>query len=276
MVVRRVPPVPSPVLRQVYALLESKGFTVTDSTAEETLARCDTVAIDADLYVLKSHTELALSIAGVLHHQGARLLNPYPSCSLAQNKIVVSGRLRAAGVPSPRSWVTGDPLLLAEVAASTPLIFKPYCGHRGAGIRVVHRPAQLAEIGRLQSATIVQEYIPGDGEDLKVYVVGEDVFAVRKPFSATSFTRPGRPCPVTCEVRDIALRTGQVLGLGLYGLDMIESPDGPVVVDVNYFPGYKGVADIAPRIASYVAEYAHGHRQLVAPQPAPQRVAPVV
>jgi ribosomal protein S6--L-glutamate ligase len=99
---------------------------------------------------------------------------------------------------------------------------------------------------------IVQEHVPGTGEDLKVYVVGDQVFAVRKPFSELSFTVPGRPVPVTPEVRDIALRCGEAMGLGLYGLDIIESPDGPFVVDVNYFPGYKGVPGAAAAIAEYI------------------------
>ena len=60
-------------------------------------------------------------------------------------------------------------------------------------------------------------------------------------------------------MRAIALRCGQVCGLGLYGLDVVESQCGPVVVDVNYFPGYKGVPDVAPRIADYIDQYARGH-----------------
>ena len=99
---------------------------------------------------------------------------------------------------------------------------------------------------------LVQEHIPGPGEDLKVYVVGDQVFAVRKPFSETSFAVPGRPVRVDAEVRALALRAGRALGLGLFGLDVIESPDGPVVVDANYFPGYKGVPDAGRLIGEYI------------------------
>ena len=55
----------------------------------------------------------------------------------------------------------------------------------------------------------------------------------------------GVPCEVTPSVRDIALRCGRAFGLGLYGLDIIEGPDGPVVVDLNYSPGFRGVPDAA-------------------------------
>ena len=64
---------------------------------------------------------------------------------------------------------------------------------------------------------------------------------------------PGRPVAVDPEVRAVALRVGRALGLELFGLDVIESPGGPVVVDVNYFPGYKGVPDAGALIGEHLA-----------------------
>jgi ribosomal protein S6--L-glutamate ligase len=157
-------------------------------------------------------------------------------------------------------------VLLEPELARGPLLVKPYMGHRGAGIHIVRDADALAAAAASGDyPMIVQEFIPGPGEDLKVYVVGEQVFAVSKPFSESSFSVPGRPVPVEPEVRDAALRTGAALGLGLFGLDVIESPDGPVVVDVNYFPGYKGVPDAAPMIADYIDDYAQGEVSLPAP-----------
>ncbi|MFQ5553909.1 MAG: RimK family alpha-L-glutamate ligase [Acidimicrobiia bacterium] len=266
---RRVPPVPSPVLVAANAILERRGYRVTGWIAEETLIRPDELEPRHDLYLLKSHTELSLSLAGVLHSQGARVLNPYPACASAQDKLRTSRRLAAAGVPVPRSWTTSDLSLLSEALDETPLIVKPHNGHRGAGITIVRDRAQLAAMPAPSSPVIVQEYIPGPGHDLKVYVVGEEVFAVRKPFSESSFTQPGVPVPVTEDVRRVALRCGRAAGLGLYGIDVIESADGPVVVDLNHFPGYKGVADVAPLIAEYVDAYASGAVELGGTEPVP-------
>jgi ribosomal protein S6--L-glutamate ligase len=266
MVVRRVPPVPSPVLLETYDILRSRGYDVEDAIAEEQLQRPDLLEPEHDLYLLKSHTELSLSLAGVLHAQGAQMLNPYVNCATTQNKFIASRILRAAGVPTPATWAMTDPALLEPEVAQRPLLVKPYMGHRGAGIRVVGDAEGLAAAAASSDfPMIVQEHIPGPGEDLKVYVVGEQVFAVRKPFSETSFAVPGRPVPVDPEVRDAALRTGAALGLGLYGLDIIESPDGPYVVDVNYFPGYKGVPDAGALIADYIDAYAQGAVRLPAP-----------
>lgn len=267
LLVRRVPPVPSPVLLEVFALLTRRGFVVNSGIAEEMLVRSDRLTPAHDLYILKSHTELSLSLAGILHSQGAAILNPYPSCIAVQDKIMASRRLYAAGVPTPRCWVTDDLSLLAPIVAEQPLIIKPYRGHRGIGIHIVTPPAELAALPQPGVPVLIQEFIPGSGEDIKVYVIGEEVFAVSKPFSADSFTRPGRPCPVSPTVRAIALRCGKAFGLGLYGLDVIEGPEGPVVVDLNYFPGYKGVPDVAPLIADYIEGYANGRYVLQPPSP---------
>ena len=263
---RRVPPVMSPVLRRVFSLLEARGCRVESGIAEELLTRPDELVVRHDLYVLKSHTELSLSLAGVLHAQGARVLNPYPSCIAVQNKIIAARLLRAAGVPAPNCWVTGDFTLLRDVAAVRPLIMKPYLGHRGAGLRIVRDPAELDRLPSPETPVLVQEYIEGSVEDVKVYVAGDHVAAVRKPFSPDSFTRPGRACPVPDEVRDIALTCGRAFGLGLYGLDVVESPRGPWVVDLNTFPGYKGVPDAAVHVADLIARYARGRVTLPGPE----------
>lgn len=267
MLVRRVPPVPSPVLLEVFDLLTRRGFVVNSGIAEEMLVRSDRLTPAHDLYILKSHTELSLSLAGILHSQGAAMLNPYLSCIATQDKITASRRLYAAGVPTPRCWVTDDLSLLEPVIAEQPLLIKPYRGHRGMGIHIVNDPAELAALPRLDVPVLIQEFIPGSGEDIKVYVVGEEVFAVSKPFSIDSFTRPGRPYPVSPALRAIALRCGKAFGLGLYGLDVIEGPNGPVVVDLNYFPGYKGVPDVAPLIAQYIEDYVNGNTALHPPDP---------
>lgn len=262
MVVRRVPPVPSPVLVEAYDILRGRGYEIDEGIAEEMLVRPDLMTVSHDLYILKSHTELSLSLAGVLYSQGARMLNPFPSCYLTQNKIVVSRLLEMADVPAPRSWATGDPALLRSLAEEMTLIIKPHLGHRGAGISFVREPKDLEKIPPFTSPMIIQEFIEGTGEDLKIYVVGDQVFGVSKPFSESSFTVPGRPVPISEEVRQLSLRVGKICGLGLYGLDIIESPRGPFVVDVNFFPGYKGVPDVAPLIADYIDGYAQGRFSL--------------
>ena len=265
MVVRRVPPMPSPVLTTTYEILRGRGYTITEDIAEELLRRPDELVPNADLYLLKSHTELARAVAGILHVQGAHMLNPYEACSAVQSKIITSRLLHHANIPVPKSWITGDLALAAGVLDEHPIIVKPHMGHRGTGVHYCKTVKDLAQIPTTETPMIVQEWIDGPGEDLKVYVAGDEVHGVRKRFSKTSFAVPGKAGPTSDNVREIALKVGKVCGLGLYGLDIIESERGPFVVDVNYFPGYKGVPDAAGMIADYIDAYAQGEVTLTPP-----------
>lgn len=262
----RVPDVPSPLVAQVAELLRLRGHHVELVIAERELLDFGDLTPECDLYVLKSHTELSLSVAAALDEQGTRLLNPLAVCAATHDKARSHGRLAAAGVPVPRTLVTGDYACAADALRSkTPLVVKPVRGHHGVDVEVIRTPEQLRGRRAPRSPLLVQDYVPGPGEDLKIYVVGQRVWAVRKPFSRGSFTRPGRPVPVPDEVADIALRAGAALGLGLYGVDIVESPHGPVVVDVNNFPGYKGCAEVAVPMASYIEAYARGDIDLHLP-----------
>src|SRR5207249_6034889 len=207
---------PNPVLVAVFDILKARGVQVEIGIAEQMLLRPEELSVSHDLYILKSHTDLWLSLAGVLHLQGARLLNPYLSCIAAQNKIMTARRLHAAGIPIPRSWVTGNLNLLSVVAAERPLVMKPFDGRRGNGVHIVNEPRQLASVPSPRRPVLVQEFVPGSGEELKVYVIGSEVFAARQSSAIHGkCAKNGKslqriPCPVSDEVRRIALRCGEV------------------------------------------------------------------
>jgi ribosomal protein S6--L-glutamate ligase len=98
---------------------------------------------------------------------------------------------------------------------------------------------------RNQESFILQDFVLGDGSDIKLWVVGEQVFAARRstPLDATvaeSFPLPAEILP--SDWRSLALEIGRVFDLRLYGVDLLMTEDGPVVVDVNSFPGFRGVA----------------------------------
>jgi ribosomal protein S6--L-glutamate ligase len=64
---------------------------------------------------------------------------------------------------------------------------------------------------------------------------------------------------------EITLRCGRAFGVDLFGLDIILSGGRPYVVDINTFPGFKGVPDAAKVLAAYIhsaAERALGGERL--------------
>jgi ribosomal protein S6--L-glutamate ligase len=241
----------APMLAEVIANLRAEGFDVAAEVAETVTLNPEELRVGADLYVLKSKTALWLNLAAVLDAQGARILNSYPASVNTLNKIRTAYHLSAAQVPIPRSWVTGDLAQIPEITDTMPLLLKPNIGHGGAGIRIIRDRAELAAT-QIEDGMLVQELIEPVEDELKLYVIGDRVFGIRKHLDS------GVREPVAVEplLEDIALRSGRALGLEIYGVDVLISSHGQVVVDVNYFPSFRGVPDVARSLTDYISNYA--------------------
>ena len=241
----------APMLAEVIANLKADGFDVAADVAESVLVSPEELRVEADLYILKSKSELWLNLAAVLDEQGASILNSFRASINTINKIRTAACLSAAQIPIPRSWVTGDLALITEVSDAMPLLLKPNIGHGGIGIRLVRDRAELAAT-KIADGMLVQELITPVEDELKLYVVGDRVFGIRK------YADSGQREPVAVEpvLQDIALRSGRALGLEIYGVDVIISSQGPVVIDVNYFPSFRGVPDVARSLTDYISNYA--------------------
>jgi ribosomal protein S6--L-glutamate ligase len=251
----------SPVTPDVVGLLESWGASVELIYPDEELTDLGAVRPEHDLYILKAGTELALSYAGALHTVGAEILNPYPIAAMCRDKIVATRRLEHAGVPVPATYTTLHPSRLAPLLDEGPLVVKPYRGSEGRGVHVVWDADELDDLPADHGPLFAQRYHEPQGRDRKIYVIGGQVFGVKRVWPVRSFEdKLGEPFTITPELREIALRCGTAFGLELYGLDVIVSGDRPYVVDISSFPGFKGVPDAALRLADYI--FAAGQRVL--------------
>src|SRR5918999_950230 len=85
--------------------------------------------------------------------------------------------------------------------------------------------------------------------------MGDDVGPTRTPSPLTSPTAgERRPAPIelTPELIALARRCGELFGLELYGVDCVETSDGPLVIEVNDFPNYMGIDEADERLVAYV------------------------
>lgn len=244
----------TPIMEELFCKLRKRGLRVTTLMPEEHMFDLHQLCVENDLYILRPGVELALSLASMLHDQGANILNSYEACAYVQDKARVTRRLLQANIPSARSYIVGNLNHAFNELEGAPIIVKPHRGSYGEGIRILHRPNIWGENKR--GGYFVQELIKTDGYDLKVYVIGDKVFALRRRFPANSFEdKLGRPVPVDSEVRKIASKVGELFNLHIFGVDFIESDSGYRVIDVNYFPGFVGV----PNATSHLAEYIHNY-----------------
>ena len=197
----------------------------------------------ADLYLVKGDDPLILSAAGCLADAGAPCLNTFEATAAAADKARSLTRLARAGLPVPITTVAGDRESLARALETGPRFVKPVRGAHGEGAQQL-LPGGASTAG--PGPWLVQEALQGPGYDLKVYGVGERV-ATRKVRSAGSaFDAPREHVPrLPPEILTTARAAAEISGLTCFGVDFVVTAEGPRIVDVNAFPGYRGV-DQAP------------------------------
>ena len=241
-------------------LLADRGVEVEVVHPLDRVVHLHEIRVEHDLYVLKSTSPLALSIAGALHAQGAAIVNPYPATVALHDRAITSRILETAGVPTPAACVAKHAERVASLLDGGALVVKPHQG--SGGVRLVRSVAELAAYPPGKEPVFAQRYRPASGRDRKLYSIGNRLFGVLKVFpprsEAEKHGEPFTPGPELCE---IARRCGQAFGLDLYGVDVVESEGRPYVVDMCSMPGFKGVPDAASLLASYfhrTAELAAG------------------
>jgi ribosomal protein S6--L-glutamate ligase len=251
------------VLDALYAHLHGRGLEVSESIPDGSAHDLD-LEPEYDLYVLKARGPLAVSLASVLLRRGARVLNHPAACGVLLDKVVATAMLRHAGLPAPRTWAVTDAAALRTeaFAARLPLIVKPHDGIASRSVELVTDRDGLAALHGWPSPRVAQEFIQDSRYRYKIHVVGERVFATRKAFSLGGDPGDGTPIEPGDEITSIARRCGRLFGLVLYGLDVLIGRDGPVVVDVNSFPGYAGVNEAPEALADLISETARGRLEL--------------
>jgi ribosomal protein S6--L-glutamate ligase len=244
-------PVIAVALQQLSATHSIRLLDVRPLTGAEAIAEEEKYPV-ADLYLLKSHAPQALEVARALEQKGALVVNSWASSVACQDRVLMAERMREANLPWPytRSFSTlGSLLANRESLASLPfpLIIKSYYSHRGDLVDKVDSVEQLEALAAewSQEPVVLQEFAAGDGWDIKMWVIDQQIFAARRrtPLEpdASKEDFPIAPEELPGEWAHIAKEIGRVFNMRLYGVDLLITEHGPMIVDVNGFPGFRGV-----------------------------------
>jgi ribosomal protein S6--L-glutamate ligase len=201
-----------------------------------------------DVVVARSHHPFAVALLQEAESLGARICDRWSSVLRVRDKVSCTLALAKKGLPVPPTFLAHRPEDLRRVPARYfPLLLKPAYGHNRHVLRIARYPSELGSVYWEEDIVLAQQYVDTPGFDLRLYVAGETVWAIRR----LSPLPPGRdqpmPVPVTPALHDLVRGCREEFGLILFGLDCLESTNGPVIVDVNEFPNYTGVEE-APAV----------------------------
>ncbi len=220
-------------------------------TEEQAIAQEQTYP-QANLYLLKSHARQALGLAHFLEQRGALVVNSWASSLACQDRVLMSQRMEEAHLPWPHTEyfssigsLLSQSNLLSRLAF--PLMIKSHYSYRGDLVSKINSIEDLQSLAPQwgKEPVIIQKFVAGDGWDVKLWVIDQQIFAARRrtPLLANA---PKEDIPLQFEELPedwvhMALAIGSVFDLCLYGVDLLVSEEGPVIVDVNSFPGFRGV-----------------------------------
>jgi ribosomal protein S6--L-glutamate ligase len=222
-----------------------------------------------DVVVARTRDRFALSLLRTAERHGVAVLTTWESVAAVRNKARAAQTLAAAGIPTPVTLLAASPAALKTVPRRRfPLLLKPHLGDNGHGILLVRSPEELDDLEWTDGMVLAQEYVEAGSIDLKLYAAGDRVWAVRRPSPLLAL---GPDAAARCEqidpsprARELARACGRAFGLTLFGVDVLETRAGPLVVDVNDFPNYTGVAEAPEAIGRLVANALEACRREVA------------
>ncbi|MFE2226307.1 ATP-grasp domain-containing protein [Streptomyces kronopolitis] len=212
----------------------------------------------ADVYLLKARTPRALALAAFLEEHGAPVLNSAAATARCQDRVAMAEVARAAGLPfAATTAVTTVGRLAAAGEPAAPLVLKSRFSRRHDLVTRADGAARLRELAAdwAEEPVVVQEFTENSGWDHKLWVVDGRLFAgLRRSELAPGGRGPTRSLPpgeLPARWRAAALRAGEVFGLEVYGVDVLDAGDGaPLLVDVNAFPGIRGQAGAPEALAA--------------------------
>ena len=221
-----------------------------------------------------SITQYGTALVRQFEQMGVFCLNGSHAIAVSRDKLRAMQVLARhhLGIP-PTAFVhaRADVRPAIQQVGGAPVIVKLLEGTQGVGV-ILAESVKVAEaiIETLQAANqqvLIQRFVAeSKGRDLRALVVGDRVVAAMRRTAVgdefrSNVHRGGRTESVRLppDFERVALRASQLMGLHVAGVDMLESKDGPLVMEVNSSPGLEGIekttgVDVAGAVMQHLEE----------------------
>jgi RimK family alpha-L-glutamate ligase len=203
-----------------------------------------------------------------LERLGLLIINPPLAIERSVDKYNSLTIFHENGLPVPRTAVTEshDEALECFHELGGDVVVKPLFGSRGVGASRINDPDIAARVFRTISfhhgVLYLQQFVNHGGSDIRAFVIGDQVVAAMRRISTnwkTNVSLGAKPVSLKLsdEIEKLAVKAANVIGCKVTGVDLIEGPAGPLLIELNSQPGWKGLQsvtklNIANEIISYI------------------------
>ncbi|QTH63091.1 30S ribosomal protein S6--L-glutamate ligase [Psychrosphaera ytuae] len=187
---------------------------------------------------------------------GTYSINESVAISRSRDKLRSLQLLSRKGIGLPRTGFANRPDKIKDLiknVGGAPLVIKLLEGTQGIGVVLAETnktaEAIIEAFMGLDADILVQEFIKeAGGADIRCLVVGGKVVAAMKRQGAegefrSNLHRGGSATLVRLskEERATAVNAAKAMGLNFCGVDILQSANGPMVMEVNSSPGLEGI-----------------------------------
>lgn len=203
-----------------------------------------------------SVTDYGLAVVKQFEILGIKVVNGSKAIAESRDKMRCLQVLTQAKLQVPRSALTRTHRGLktaVETCRGMPVVLKVLQGTQGVGVMLVHTPISLGSVVEtmhgLDQDVIIQQFIAeGAGRDYRAFVVGKKVVAAMMRTAPEGEFRSnihrggeGTLVKLPKPYERAAIRAAHILGLDIAGVDLMESSEGPLILEVNSSPGFEGI-----------------------------------
>jgi RimK family alpha-L-glutamate ligase len=232
--------------------------------------------IDADMIFVRTmppgsleQVVFRMDLLQRLVESGTPVVNSPKCVEASVDKYLSLSKLAAVGLRVPDTLVSQslEQSLLDFEKLGSDVVVKPIFGSMGQGIvRLQNDPTQDFR-NRIERGEVIyqQRFIDHGGSDVRLLVIGEQVWGMRRSNSnhwITNISRGGigSPHPPSAAEIEIARRACQAVGARVAGVDLIYDQNKlPYVLEVNAAVGWKEISrvlqiDVAKIILHHLAD----------------------
>jgi RimK family alpha-L-glutamate ligase len=204
----------------------------------------------------------------MLEHMGIRLVNSRRCLEIATNKMLTTQALIKYNVMTPSTYMCENYDLAFQSFRDLggDVVLKPLYGARGKGIIRLTNEYEAQYIFRKMEENdeifYLQKYIEHNFEDIRILVVGGQAICGMKRKSnswLTNLAQGGKAFSFKMpeEYQELGIKSAEAVGGEIVGVDLMDTKDGIMVIEVNAVPGFQGLQsvcefDISDRIIDYV------------------------